>query len=436
MTEAQPQPVVHPTTRSCPFDPHDGLRELREERPLAPMRCDGGRRGWLVTSHALVREVLADPRFGSRFDLVKFPIIAGDPEQQTPAGLFSMLDPPEHTWYRRKLSAGFGPRRMRAMTSRIERIVGDRLTAMRRAGGPADLVPTFASPVTSQVIGELLGIRIADETAFRRATEKVLALGGEDRSSEGWAELCAVLADFVHEKRRRPGADLLSALTADDQLSAEEITTMAVMLVTAAQDATTSVFALGSYALLTNPDQLAALRATPSLIDGAVEELLRYLTINQFGSTRVALAGFRVPRRVPPLRRPDDAVALRGQPRPGPVPRSGSARPHPRGERARGVRPRRAPLPRRAAGPHRAAHRLRRAAAGVSRAAACGPGRGGPDARRLAQLQRARPPGRLGLTGYPPSRRTPRSRSFARSVRWSTGALPNARASPDSGMAT
>ncbi|MER7081354.1 Cytochrome P450 [Saccharopolyspora kobensis] len=293
MTKAQPEPVVHPTTRSCPFDPHDGLRELREERPLAPMRCDGGRRGWLVTSHALVREVLTDPRFGSSYEMLKFPITVADSEQPAPPGLFSVLDPPEHTWYRRKLSAGFGPRRMRAMTSLIERIVADRLTAMRRAGGPADLVTAFAEPVTHQVIGELLGIRIADEEAFRRSTEKMFTLAGDgDRMGEGWAELSAVLAEFVHEKRERPGDDLLSALNADDELSAEEITTMAVILVTAAQDATTSVFALGSYALLANPDQLDALRAAPSLIDSAVEELLRYLTINQFGSTRVALADF------------------------------------------------------------------------------------------------------------------------------------------------
>lgn len=293
MTKAQPEPVVHPTTRSCPFDPHDGLRELREERPLAPMRCDGGRRGWLVTGHALVREVLTDPRFGSRLELVKFPVIVGDAELQAPAGMFSMMDPPEHTWYRRKLAAGFSSRRMQALTSRIEQIVDDRLTAMRRAGGPADLVTAVAAPLTNQVIGELLGIRIADEEAFRRATEKMFTLDGDgDQEGEGWAELSAVLSEFVREKQARPGDDLLSVLIADDELSAEAVTTMAVILVTAAQDATTSVLALGTYALLANPDQLAALRAAPSLIDGAVEELLRYLTVNQFGSTRMALADF------------------------------------------------------------------------------------------------------------------------------------------------
>lgn len=293
MTKAHSEPVVHPTTRSCPFDPHDGLRELREERPLAPMRCDGGRRGWLVTSHALVREVLTDPRFGSRFDLLKFPMTGEEAEERPPDGMFSVLDPPEHTWYRRKLAAGFGPRRMRAMSSRIEQLVADRLAALRRAGGPVDLVTAFAAPVTSRVIGELLGVRIADEAGFRRSTDKVFALDGdEERMGEGWAELCAVLAEFVREKRARPGDDLLSVLTGDDQLTDDEITTMAVMMVTAAQDATTSVLSLGTYALLVHPDQLAALRADPALIDGAVEELLRYLTINQFGATRVALAEF------------------------------------------------------------------------------------------------------------------------------------------------
>lgn len=292
MTKSQPEPVRHPDVRSCPFDPYDGLRELREQRPLARMHCPDGRNGWLVTGHALVREVLVDPRFGSRLDLQRFPMPV-DANLQVPPGMFSVLDPPEHTWYRRKLAGGFSPRRMRALEPQIERLVTAHLTAMRRAGGPADLVASFAAPVSGRVIGELLGVRIADEAGFRKATEQVLALGDdEERVSAGWQDVCAVLAEFVRDKRHRPDNDLLSVLTADDELTDDEITTMAAMLVTAAQDTTTSMLALGTYALLSHPEQLAALRGDPSLIDGAVEELLRYLTINHFGATRAALADF------------------------------------------------------------------------------------------------------------------------------------------------
>ncbi|KAA5830678.1 cytochrome P450 [Saccharopolyspora hirsuta] len=288
MTEALPEPVVHPTTRSCPFDPHDGLRELREERPLARMHCPGGRRGWLVTSHALVREVLVDPRFGTGLELQFFPKIP-EVELPPPAGMFSVLDPPEHTWYRRKLASWFSARRMRVLEARVEQLVGERLAAMRRTGGPTDLVTSFAAPLTDEVIGELLGIRLADEAGFRRVAERMLVLDGEPGIAE-WEQLCQVVAEFVRDKAERPGDDLLSALVADDELTTDEVITMGVLLVTGAKDTTTTTFALGTYALLVNPDQFAALRADPSLAEAAVEELLRYLTILQFGVIRVALA--------------------------------------------------------------------------------------------------------------------------------------------------
>lgn len=66
-------PVRHPTTRSRPFDPHDGLRELRAAQPLARLHHSDGRLGWLVTSHELAREVLVDHRFSSSLDVMRGP---------------------------------------------------------------------------------------------------------------------------------------------------------------------------------------------------------------------------------------------------------------------------------------------------------------------------------------------------------------------------
>ncbi|MER7016018.1 cytochrome P450 [Saccharopolyspora sp. NPDC000359] len=287
MTEVLPEPVVHPTTRSCPFDPHDGLRELRAERPLARLHCPGGRGGWLVTSHALVREVLVDPRFGTRLDLQLFPTVP-DEAVPAPAGMFSVLDPPEHTRYRRKLATWFSARRMRVLRARVEQLVDERLAALRRTGGPTDLVTSFAAPLTDEVICELLGIRLADEAGVRRAVERMLTFGDE-LGTTAWAELRDLVAQLVRGKAQRPGDDLISALVADDELTTDEVITMVIVLVTGAQDTTTSALALGACALLSNPDQFAALRDDPSLADGVVEELLRYLAIIQFGVVRVAL---------------------------------------------------------------------------------------------------------------------------------------------------
>lgn len=281
--------VEHPTTRSTPFAPHDGLRELLPHRALTRMHHPGDVPGWLVTGYSLVREVLTDQRFGARIDLLRGP--ADQPSQDLTAapGLFSVMGPPEHTWYRRKLVSAFTLRRVREMEPLVEQAVTERLDAMDHAGGPADLVESFASPVAFQVIRDLLGV-VMDRSSVRATTEALLRLDATpEQAGQAWERLLAELREHVHAKHADPGADLMSALVADGDLSDEEIATMSAMLITGGDDTTANMLALGTYALLAHPAELAWLRENPSGIETAVEELLRYLTINQFGTTRTAL---------------------------------------------------------------------------------------------------------------------------------------------------
>ncbi|WP_243795200.1 cytochrome P450 [Saccharopolyspora gloriosae] len=287
MTSAQP--VEHPTTRSDPFDPHDGLSELRADRPLARMHHPDGALGWLVTGYDLVRELLLDQRFSSRIDLLRGPAEQNRQEVEAPPGLFSVLGPPEHTWYRRKLSSAFAHRRMRQLEPVVEEIVTARLDAMAEKGGPVDLVETFASPIAFQVIRDLLGVDL-DRASVRATTEALLMLDVDpEEAGQAWSRLWEELHERVRGKRTDPGEDLVSALIADAELSDEEITTMSAMLITGGDDTTANMLALATYALLAHPAELAALRENPSAITTAVEELLRYLTINQYGTTRTAL---------------------------------------------------------------------------------------------------------------------------------------------------
>ncbi|GAA3357738.1 MULTISPECIES: cytochrome P450 [Saccharopolyspora] len=282
-------PVRHPTTRSRPFDPHDGLRELRAAQPLARLHHSDGRLGWLVTSHELAREVLVDHRFSSSLDVMRGPADGEDTFDEVPPGLFSVLPAAEHAWYRRKLAAAFAPRRVQRLEPLVADVVERRLDAVEAAGGPVDLVEVFASPVAFEVIGTLLGARL-DRTSVRAATESMLALENDAESTgRAWGRLWTELHEQVRAKRAAPGDDLVSALLADEDLSDEEIATMCSMLITGGDDTTANMLGLGTYALLAHPEQLAALRADPAMIDTAVEELLRYLTINQFGATRTAL---------------------------------------------------------------------------------------------------------------------------------------------------
>ncbi|NRQ37670.1 cytochrome P450 [Nonomuraea sp. NN258] len=282
-----------PTSRQpgCPFDPPKELIEAREQSPISRLPFADGHQGWLVTGYDLARSVLADPRFSSRRELMRHhpTIDYGDIEvPPAPPGEFLLMDEPQHGRYRKPLVGKFTVRRMRLLTERVEQITADHLDAMAAAGPGADLVTAFAKPVPAIVISELLGVPDEDRDFFQDNVDKFL--GGEVGDEELFAAYTATqqyLGELVAAKRAQPTDDVLSDLL-DSDLTDEELQGMALILLTAGFDTTANMLALGTYALLSNPDQLAALRDDPALADQAVEELLRYLSVaKQF--QRVAL---------------------------------------------------------------------------------------------------------------------------------------------------
>ncbi|MEV7968135.1 cytochrome P450 [Sphaerisporangium sp. NPDC088356] len=292
MTKAMPEPVTLPTSRANPVDPPDDLRRWREEGPIRPMLYADGHVGWLVTRYDTVRAVLADPRFSTRIELLHPPI--GNRLRQAGfrkrPGFFLREDPPEHTRFRKLLTGQFTVRRMKQLEPRIEKITSDRLDAMEMAGSPADLVEQFALPIPSLVICELLGVPYADHHRFQRDSAKLLNLASTpEQVQEAVDGLVEYLHDLVVSKRGEPDDALISGLVATGELNDEEITGVAVLLLVAGHETTANMLALGTYTLLNNPDQLAALRADPSLAESAVEELLRFLTIVHIGPVRTAL---------------------------------------------------------------------------------------------------------------------------------------------------
>ncbi|MEU6429269.1 cytochrome P450 [Microbispora sp. NPDC046973] len=273
-----------PTARrsGCPFDPPAELIDARRHGPISRYLFPDGHQGWLITGYDLVRSVLADSRFSSRKELMRHhPLIDyGDIEvPPAPPGEFLLMDEPQHSRYRKPLVGKFTVRRMRLLTERVEQITAEHLDAMEKAGPPADLVTAFAKPIPSVVICELLGVPYEDRGFFQDNIDKFL--GGEAGDEELFAAYTATqqyLAELVAAKRANPTDDVLSDLT-DSDLTDEELRGMALILLSAGYDTTANMLALGTFALLQNPDQLAALRAEPTLIDQAVEELLRYLSV-------------------------------------------------------------------------------------------------------------------------------------------------------------
>ncbi|MET8047286.1 cytochrome P450 [Streptosporangium sp. NPDC005286] len=298
MTESHAEAITFPFGRPDPFTPPERLASLREERPVTRMTYPDGRVGWLVTSYPAVRSILADPRFSSRRELlnvpVPFPLMQ---EMRRPAdpGMFIRMDPPDHTRYRKLLTAQFTVRRMKQLEPRIHEITEERLDAMEKAGPPQDLVREFALPIPSLVICELLGVPYSDREEFQQATAVLLNLeSAVEDIRAAVARVAAFFARLIELKRAEPADDLLSGLVTGGELTDEELGNIGFLLLAAGHETTANMLGLGTFALLQHPDQLAALRADPSLIDNTVEELLRYLSIIHIGPIRAALEDVEV----------------------------------------------------------------------------------------------------------------------------------------------
>lgn len=289
--------VSLPTARDprCPFTPPADLARFRAEHPVAPLRFADGHVGWLVTGHDPASSVLSDPRFSTRPELKRSPLGAvprpNGPGQPAAPGWFINMDPPEHTRYRRLLTGSFTVRRMRALEPRIQEIVNDHLTAMAAAGPPVDLVTDFALPVPSLVICELIGVPYADHEFFQgHATTLARVSSTQEQINAALAALAGYLRELVSAHRAAPGDDLIGGLIAEADVTDEELANIALILLIAGHETTANMLALGAFALLAHPERLAEFRADPALTDAAVEELLRYLSILQFGApNRAAL---------------------------------------------------------------------------------------------------------------------------------------------------
>ncbi|MER5423368.1 cytochrome P450 [Streptosporangium roseum] len=285
----------------CPFDPPPGLRGEGAVRSLGLLN---GARAWLVTGFEEARTVLSDARFSA--DKVRHrdatslqPHEVAEMEAAEPSmaemaeredGIFVFMDPPEHTRLRRLLTGQFTVRRMRELESRVREIAVEHIEAMKAAGTVADLVPAFALPLPSLVICELLGVDYADRAEFQERTATGLnADSTPQEQAMARAELYAFMRRLVAGKRSNLADDLLSGLIheADPPLTDAQLVDVALVLLNAGHETTANMLGLGTFALLEHPDQLAALRADPGLIDSTVEELLRFLSIIQLGVSRV-----------------------------------------------------------------------------------------------------------------------------------------------------
>jgi cytochrome P450 len=281
---------VHTEAQVATADPWTAVGAEERQRVFAELAARGpvqriavpGGEVWLVTGQAEARQAMTDPR------LVKTASPTGEMANRLVPELYAGLrqhlllkDGPEHTRLRRLVGSAFTRRRVESLEPRIAEIADTLLDAAALVGD-VDLLKAYACPLPMTVICELIGVPEHLRDRFQADFGRFVggAFTDPDSLVAGVTGLVTFCRELVEGKRREPADDLLSALVAvqdgGDRLSEDELTSMIFLLVAAGHETTVNLIGNAVYALLTRPDQLAALQADPALLPDAIEELLRF----------------------------------------------------------------------------------------------------------------------------------------------------------------
>jgi cytochrome P450 len=298
-----------PAVRAEPYAVHE---QLRARGPLTSSSL-----GLVTTSHALVAEVLRSDRFGVGMDRSVLPRLwrwaleyGDDLDASGVAEPPSMLvvDPPDHTRFRRLVSRAFTPRAIAAFEPMVQHTADRLLDALERETGTVDLIDAYAAQLPVLVIAELLGVPAAMRETFLRwgaAAAATLDPGLPFRrylaAERALREMHAWLREHFAELARNPGDDLVSSLVTlppEDALTEPELHAIVMLLLGAGFETTVNLLGNAVVALDAHRDQWEALAAAPSGWAGAVEEVLRYdspVQITGRTSRGATLAGREVP---------------------------------------------------------------------------------------------------------------------------------------------
>ncbi|MFD5076477.1 cytochrome P450 [Streptomyces sp. NPDC058371] len=286
MTEIQ---LSTPITLDDDFlqNPHRLYAYLRAEQPVREVILPRGIKVWLVTRYDDVRTVLASPVV-SKDILRAVPLLERHSTSDQPqsfkaelalAGHMLNTDPPDHTRLRALVNKAFTVRRLERLRARVQQAADELLDAM--AGhDEVDLLSSYAFPLPTTVICELLGVPDTDKDEFRDTSVTMTSAARHEDMADAAKRMVDYLTRLVESKRDAPGDDLLTALVnareGDVALTDAELRAMAFLLLVAGHETTVNLIGNSVRLLLRNPDQLAALRADRKLLPGAIEEILRH----------------------------------------------------------------------------------------------------------------------------------------------------------------
>ncbi len=273
-------------SRADPIEIAPRYRDLQRSAPLTRVLTRVGDEAWLATGYDVVKQLAAEPMLGRSHP---------EPERAARSHEAALLGGPsgdfateqvQHARLRRLLGSAFSAKRMRLLQESIERRVDDLLEAFGEL--PIDLHEALSAPLPVMVICDLLGAPVEDSERLRSFSTRLAKIDDAADSHAADEEFTAYAGELLARRRTEPGEDVFSDLAAVDGLAAAEAARLAKGLLFAGHETTMTRIDLGTVLFLRHPEQRELLHADPSLINGAVEEILR-LTIGTGASAGTLL---------------------------------------------------------------------------------------------------------------------------------------------------
>ena len=265
---------------------------------------------WFITGYDDVVKVLKDERFvnDARKHLppeivTRYMPLEPDPAWATISQNLISLDPPDHTRLRSLVHKAFTPQRIRDLEPRIESIAQDLLEKMQTKNS-GDLIDDFAFPLPITVIAEMIGVEKERQKDFRRWSQALILDTDASNRRIMLMELVQYINGLIEERRHADTGDILSALVRleedGDALSHTEVISMVFLLLIAGHETTGNLIANGMLLLFQHPEQMTQLQQNRSLMQTAIEEILRFngpveTATLRFAAADVEISGVTIP---------------------------------------------------------------------------------------------------------------------------------------------
>ncbi|MBX5014003.1 cytochrome P450 [Rhizobium lentis] len=296
-----------PMWRVDNIEPSPEMLSLCANGPIHRVRFPSGHEGWWVTGYDEAKAVLSDAAFRpSGMPPAAFTpatVILGSP------GWLGSHEGIEHARLRTIVAPAFSSGRLKLLAQQVEAIAAQLFETLAAQPQPADLRRHLSFPLPAMVISALVGVPYEDHAFFARLSDEVMThqheSGPRNAARSAWEELRSYIRGKIRDKRQDPGDNLLTdLLTAVDQgkASEEEAVGLAAGMLVAGHETTVAQIEFGLLAMFRHPQQRERLGSDPSLVDKAVEEILRMYPpgsgwdgIMRYPRTDVTIAGVHIP---------------------------------------------------------------------------------------------------------------------------------------------